>query len=352
MALNKRGNTWHYFIQINGKVFRGSCKTENKEEALEFHDRRKAELWRVGVVKDRKRYTWSEASERWLSEHLKNKTIKAQFGFANWWTARFKEHGVKYLDDINSDLFKVIRDKEISRPNVRTGKPIAPATVNRKIGLLVAVVNAAAREYQWLDTAPLFRRLQERNERVRYLTPTEIQRLLGALQEPYKSMALLAVSAGLRQSNVFKLTWKQIDFVRKTITFPEDVMKNGMPLTIPINETAMQAIQPWIGKDDQFVFVLPNGQLVKSLQTIMWKKALATSGITNFRWHDLRHTWASLLRQSGVGLDKIQELGGWKDSKMVLRYAHLSVDHLSKDASTIDHILRMPDQGKLVAFGG
>lgn len=347
MTIKKRGSTWWYVFCIKGVQYRGSCFTEKEKEAQEFHDKIKNEVWRGKHLKASVRYTWSEALDRWLKEHRHNRTFKETAMFGDWWTARFKEFGVKYLDDINSDLFKVIRDKEISRPNVRTGKPIAPATVNRKVGLLRAVMNAAAREYQWLDTAPLFRCLPERNERVRYLTPTEIQRLLGELQEPHKSMALLAVATGLRQSNIFKLTWKQVDFVRRQITFPEDVMKNGMPLTIPINETAMQAIKPWIGKHDQFVFVLPNGKPVKDLHSVMWKRVLARSGISNFKWHDLRHTWASLMRQSGEGLDKIQELGGWQDPKMVRRYAHLSTDHLAKASCAIDRVLDMPDQGRL-----
>ena len=65
-----------------------------------------------------------------------------------------------------------------------------------------------------------------------------------------------------------------------------------------------------------------------------------------------RHTWASLMRQSGEGLDKIQELGGWQDPKMVRRYAHLSTDHLAKASSAIDRVFEMPDQGKLVSYGG
>jgi integrase len=352
MTIKKRGSTWWYAFCVNGVRYRGSCFTEKEKEAQEFHDKIKNEVWRGKQLKDSVRHTWTEALDRWLHEHQHNRTAKANVKFGDWWTAQFKEHKVKYLNDINSDLFKVIRDNELNRPRQRNGKQLAPATVNRKIALLRAVVNAAAREYQWMDTAPLFRCLPERNERVRYLTPTEIQRLLGELQEPYKSMALLAVATGLRQSNIFQLTWRQVDFVRKQITFPEEVMKNGMALTIPINETAMQAIKPWIGKDDQFVFVLPNGNPVKELLSKMWKNALARSGISNFKWHDLRHTWASLMRQSGEGLDKIQEMGGWQDPKMVRRYAHLSTEHLAKSASAIDRVLEMPDQGMLVSYSG
>jgi integrase len=352
MTIKKRGSIWWYDFYVKGVQFRGSTFTDNMQEAQEFHDKLKSEVWRGKHLKTTMRRTWSEALERWLSEHRHKRTHKSDVKFGEWWTDRFNEQKIKYLEDINSDVFKIIRDQEIKRPRLRNGKPMAPATVNRKIALLRAVMNSAAREYQWVQTAPLFRCLPERNERVRYLTPPEIQRLLMVLDEPYKSMALLAVATGLRQSNIFNLTWQQVDFVRKQITFPDAVMKNGMALTIPINETALQAIRPWIGKDDQNVFVLPNGKPVKELLSKMWKNALVKAGITNFKWHDLRHTWASLLRQSGEGLDKIQEMGGWQDPKMVRRYAHLSTEHLAKSSSAIDRVLECSDQGKMLVVVG
>ena len=65
------------------------------------------------------------------------------------------------------------------------------------------------------------------------------------------------------------------------------------------------------------------------------QKALVRAGIDNFRWHDLRHTWASWHVQSGTSLQELQQLGGWSDYEMVLRYAHLSSDHLRLAAERI-----------------
>jgi integrase len=233
-----------------------------------------------------------------------------------------------------------IRDAEVRRPRQRDGKPIAPATVNRKIALLKAVVNAAAREYQWIPYAPLFRCLPENNERVRFLTVPELQRLFAALEEPYRSMAQLAVSTGLRLGNVRTLTWEQVDFTRRMMAFPGSIMKNGQPLNIPINATAIEAIRPWVGRDQKYVFVKDDGQIVSEIPSKMWARTLQKAGLENLRWHDLRHTWASLMRQSGQGLDVIQELGAWKDPRMVQRYAHLSMEHLHKHSQVLDDVLR------------
>lgn len=68
---------------------------------------------------------------------------------------------------------------------------------------------------------------------------------------------------------------------------------------------------------------------MKQVSTKAWKKALKRAGIEDFRWRDLRHTWASWHVQSGTPLHVLQELGGWQTATMVRRYAHLAVDHLA-----------------------
>jgi integrase len=112
----------------------------------------------------------------------------------------------------------------------------------------------------------------------------------------------------------------------------------------------MAVVRRWIGKHEEFVFVRTDGQQVRGLPTNTWTLALKKAGLQNFKWHDLRHTWASLLRQSGkVGLDLLQELGGWKSAKMVQRYAHLSVEHLASSADVLDAVLS-PSSGREKVF--
>jgi integrase len=69
---------------------------------------------------------------------------------------------------------------------------------------------------------------------------------------------------------------------------------------------------------------------------------LEQAGLEDFRWHDLRHTWASIMRQGGVSLDVLQELGGWKQQRMVQRYAHLTVAHLMSHSNRFDDLLGTP----------
>jgi len=76
--------------------------------------------------------------------------------------------------------------------------------------------------------------------------------------------------------------------------------------------------------------------LVVRIRTKAWCNELKQTGIVDFRWHDLRHTWASWHVQAGTSLAELQQLGGWSCLEMVLRYAHLGGDHLRKAACRID----------------
>lgn len=353
MSIFQRDGVWWLDITMHGKRSRESCNTVDEKQAREYHDNRKAELWREAKLGERPRKTVEEAFARWLSEHQHKRSASDDLRHYEFWTQEFARCKVKYLDQVHPDVVAEIRNLEAKRVIVTAKgveKPIAPATVNRKLSFLRTVMNAACREYRWVEVAPLIRLFPENNERVRWLTPTELGRLLNALPEPYSSMAEFAVATGLRQANVMGLRWEGVDFINRTATFPEKVMKNGQPFTIPLNQTAMAVVRRWIGKHEEFVFVRTDGQQVRGLPTNTWTLALKKAGLQNFKWHDLRHTWASLLRQSGkVGLDLLQELGGWKSAKMVQRYAHLSVEHLASSADVLDAVLS-PSSGREKVF--
>jgi integrase len=343
MPIYQRGSTWWYSITINGKTVRKSCQTEDKREALEFHDRKRAEMWRTSVAGDKSRRTWDETVSRWLTEHEHKRSHRDDIRYADFWNESFQSNNVRFLDQITPDLVKSIRESELARKRQRGRGTITPSTVNRKLAFLRTVVNAAYREYQYIDgAAPLFKLLPENSERMRFLTPSELHRLLQSLPEPYSSLAKFAVATGLRQGNCINLKWDFVDMSKRIVTFKDTLMKNGQALTVPLNNMAVHAIMPWVGKHRDFVFVRMDGEKVNGIPAKTWRIALKKAGIENFRWHDLRHTWASIMRQGGVGLDVLQELGGWKQSRMVQRYAHLSVDHLANHSNRFDQLVGTP----------
>lgn len=337
MPIYRRGNTWWYSITIKGKTRRGSCYTQDERQAQEMHDLERARLWRVSVIGEKQRRTWVEGADRWLKDHEAKRSHRDDLRYRMFWDARFKDLGIVYLDEIEPDVVGDIVD-ELREQENRYGEPLANGTINRYLSFLRAVINTCAKKYMWMSVSPTFSLLEE-GERLRYLTQDEFYRLHGALPEPFKAMALFAVSTGLRRANVFGLRWEQINTQRRTVTFPGKVMKNGSAFSIPLNDTAMHVVRSQIGTHETLVFPRSDGMEFKDIPPKMWAAALKSAGIDDFRWHDLRHTWASWLRQDGESLDRIQELGGWEDESMVQRYAHLDVSHLSGSAGRLDRLM-------------
>lgn len=127
--------------------------------------------------------------------------------------------------------------------------------------------------------------------------------------------------------------------------------KAGKAIGVALNDTACRVLKEQIGKHSRWVFVhtkeatRPDGTKTPSVRKMRcddntaWRIGLKRAGIEDFRFHDLRHTWASWLIQAGVPLSALQEMGGWESIEMVRRYAHLAPNHLTEHARKIDSLL-------------
>lgn len=325
MSLYKRGKTfWVCFTSPSGKRIRQSTRTGDKQQAQEYEDRLKAELWRVQTLGEKPRRTWQEAVVRWLkeTEHKKDhEKDKAKFRWLNPYLGEF------FLDEITRDVIDNIRDAK--------REEAGPSTVNRYLAVIRAVLNAARDDWEWIDRAPKVKEFREPKLHVCWLTPTEAQRLLDALPSHLSAMAEFSLQTGLRQANVSFLKWDQVSIERQTAWIHADETKNGRALAVPLNKIAVNVLKRQLGKHNEYVFTY-QGKPVKRTSTKAWKRALDKAGITNFRWHDLRHTWASWHVQNGTSLQELMELGGWSSYEMVLRYAHLRSDHLLTAASRLE----------------
>ncbi|WAR43249.1 tyrosine-type recombinase/integrase [Methylomonas rapida] len=114
--------------------------------------------------------------------------------------------------------------------------------------------------------------------------------------------------------------------------------KAKKPISVPLNADAMTVLRNQHGQHNIFVFTYEGGP-IKKAGGKAWKKALKRAAIEDFRWHDLRHTWASWHVQAGTPLNVLQVLGGWASYDMVLRYAHLSSEHLKAHAGNSNLIV-------------
>lgn len=137
---------------------------------------------------------------------------------------------------------------------------------------------------------------------------------------------MFSLATGLRQSNVTGLKWEDVDLIKRALIHPDE-SKSKKAIPVPLNDMAVAVIRRQIGKNQTFIFTY-RGERIIQCNTKAWRKALKRAGMTNFRWHDLRHTWASWHVQNGTTLYELQQLGGWSTYDMVLRYSHLSSDHL------------------------
>ena len=122
---------------------------------------------------------------------------------------------------------------------------------------------------------------------------------------------------------------------RKLAWVHPDQAKARRAIAVPLNAEAMALINKQIGKHATHVFSY-KGSTITQVSTKAWYATLERAGIENFRWHDLRHTWASWHVQNGTPLFALQEMGGWESPEMVRRYAHLAADHLAPYAERLN----------------
>ena len=133
---------------------------------------------------------------------------------------------------------------------------------------------------------------------------------------------LVSMNTGLRRGELLALKWNDIDFRGKQLTVGGDIAKTGDTRHIPLNSEALETLDHWKAQRPDPERVFPIGSSFKSA----WGALLERAGITSFRWHDLRHHFASRLVQASVPLNTVRELLGHGSLKMTLRYAHLAPD--------------------------
>ncbi len=326
MSLYRRGKVWWVdFYAPSGQRVRASARTQNRVAAQEYHDRLKAESWRLHKLGEKPRRTFAEAVVRWLKETSHKATQGEDKRHLRW---AYKHFRGCYLDEINRDRIDRITE-------LRKRQGVSNATVNRTLAVLRAILRRAVREWEWLDRAPAIRMLPEPKRRIRFLTREEAERLLAELPAHLSAMARFSLATGLRKGNVTGLQWSQVDLKRRLAWIHADQAKARRAIKVPLNSEAMVVLRGEQGKHPVYVFSHRGRAPIGQLNTKAWCGALKRAGIEDFRWHDLRHTFASWHVQAGTPLNSLQELGGWESTEMVKRYAHLDASHLAEDAERI-----------------
>ncbi len=325
MSLYKRNDVWWVNISHQGKRIQKTTGTADKKAAERYHDEVKAELWKINFLQQKPDYLWFDAAARWLAETQHKKSTRDDKLHLRWLDTYFQN---KPLSEINRDFIE-----EIAKIKEETCK-VKPATVNRMLALIRSILRKAEREWLWIEKAPTIRMRAEPKRRIRWLKKEEAAKLMQELPQHLADMVAFTLATGLRRSNVTGLRWSEVDLVRAHALVHADQSKSSKAIPVPLNKDAIAIIRKQLGRHPEFVFSY-GGHRITQCTTKAWYKAHKRAGISNFKWHDLRHTWASWHVQSGTSLQELQLLGGWSSLDMVLRYAHLNSEHLKQAASRI-----------------
>lgn len=224
---------------------------------------------------------------------------------------------------------------KVTRQQIRTelkklSETAQPATLNRykaAIGSLYKYLsNELDTDYNPVKGIPHF---QENNARTRFLSDGELPELLKAAKqsgwERLYLLVLMAITTGARRSELTKLDWSSVDLKKRTAHLGQT--KNGQQRILTLTGEVISELMKFRQKDG-FLFPHPNNEHshFKNFD-FYWKQALSLAGIENFRFHDLRHSCASLLAMNGASLLEIAEVLGHKSVTMTQRYSHLCIGH-------------------------
>ena len=240
-----------------------------------------------------------------------------------------------YLSEITKDViarFKAEKKKE----------EVSNGGINRILACLKSLYNRAIEWGMFNAANPMagIKNLQEPPGRRRYLEREELRRLLDCCEDGFKPYVLIAVHTGLRLSEQLSLEWGHLDFKNEVISVYRT--KSGKKRVLPMNED-MKKIFHGIPKqsDSPYIFCDKTGKSNLHVRGY-FERAKAKAKITDFHWHDLRHTTASHLAMAGVDLYTIKDLLGHSTITMTERYAHLSKTHKENAIAVLNGIADDP----------
>jgi integrase len=337
MGLYRRpqGKVWWMNFMYQGRQVRRSTGTADRRLAEKIIGKVHVQIveGRYFDIQEEPTRTFDELIDRYLREHASKKSQPRHYhGYCNSLKAFF---GGRTLAEITPKLI-------VEYKNRRYAAGLKPASINRELANLKKAFNLAMREWEWCWENPVSRVSMERenNQRDRWLSCEEEARLLQACAPWLHDLVSFALHTGMRMGEILELTWRAGDFSRRTVTVVRS--KNGERRTIPVNHTMLSMLKEKAkvrSLKTDVVFCsktftpIESGHLRRS-----FRLALSKAQIEDFRFHDLRHTFATRLVQAGVDIYKVQRLLGHKSPVMTQRYAHHYPESLRDGVEILDRL--------------
>lgn len=365
------------YLDSNGKQMRRSLKMsfpQNSVDEARAEAKRIAAQMTTGAItaekqkaEKNKKLTLKEFIDGDYGDHLraKNKAAEASIERLKRCFAKFMDLALPEIDAVSIEKWR----------NEKLNSGMSVSTVNRDIGALKPVFSRAV-DWRILPENPLkpIKPIKDSSDPIiRYLDKDEEKRLRTALDKRekrerdarkrgnqwrsirkyellpdipethyvdyLKPAVLLSINTGIRQGELINLLWDDVHFEPSQYLYIRgEYSKSSKGRHVPLNDEAKAVLTQWKMQHNGKGLVFPGreGKPIAEVKTA-WRKLLIDAEILDFRWHDMRHHFASRLVMAGVDLDTVRELLGHSDLKMTLRYAHLAPEH---KAAAVQKLMR------------
>lgn len=333
-----KSKNYRYSVTLNGTRYQGTTGSANK---------RKAELIFADIIEQIEDRTWGNTSEQKAAppshtfEELRDRYIAERSANKSESTVLRDGYTFKQLAKTLSGLdLTAITPSKVSEHKARRIKEgIKPATLAKELQLLKTALSTAIREWEWLSATPFNKVKIEvpKNAVERWLTLEEEALLMAACPIWLGEIVSFALDTGMRRNEILSLRWPQVDLERQLATLL--VTKNKEKRSVPLNNRVLGLLSTKIGvrKDSGYVFPSENGTKIDGHNVgRAFRIARDKAGVSDFRFHDLRHTAGSRMVQSGVDLYTVSLILGHKSLAMTKRYAHHNVESIRHGVDALE----------------
>jgi integrase len=311
----KRGDVWTIGFTVGGKRVREAIGTNRQMAEAALKQRVVAAIeGRIFSVRNAGRVPFTEFAETYMTRCISLlKSAKTERERVNYWVREFG----------NRPIGQITR-AELQDWQARKRQTCKPATVNRIMCRLRHMFNRAV-DWDLLDQSPMkgIRFLKENNARLRYLSRNECDVLVKSCIKPYlRAIVTVALHTGMRSGEIRSLQWSDLDFETGFLTIRDS--KTNEKRHVPMDSTVVELFRAYPRTPgSEFIFTNAAGGRFSWLHH-GFRRALVRAGISDFHFHDLRHTFASAWVMAGGDLFALSKILGHHSVTMTQRYAHLS----------------------------
>lgn len=322
----KGSNFWSYSFSVRGARIRRSTRTNNKAKASEIAAKHYNDILKRNSG-DKPEITLDKAFARyWLSHASKLSSARVLAVQTKITLGYFGKDILlsEVSQSVFSDFVNYLQNRTIAGKKV---KYISKATINRYIANFRQMLNMARDEWGYNTPQIMFSKFTKAEQavRVRWITHEQAKALIKNAAPHIKLFICIALFTGARKENILSLTWKQVDFKGKTVSF---VVKGGKAHVVPLVKPLADMLCS-IDKTGEYVVLYKGGRVLDVKKG--FASACKRAGIKDFRIHDLRHTCASWLVQNNTPIEVVQKILGHSRINVTLKYAHHNQEVMAKN---------------------